>query len=99
MPGSSWGIFTIACTIPIALLVGWYMYRLRPGKTVEASLIGATLTLAAVVVGNWIPGSPWEGWFSLGKGQTVFALCAYGFIASVLPVWMLLARAITCRAF
>jgi len=91
IPGSSWGVFTIACTIPIALLVGWYMYRFRPGKTVEASLIGATLTLAAVVVGNWIPGSPWEGWFSLGKGQTVFALCAYGFVASVLPVWLLLA--------
>ncbi len=91
VPGSSWGVFTIACTIPIALFVGWYMYRLRPGKTVEASLIGAALTLAAVVVGNWIPGSPWEGWFSLGKGQTVFALCAYGFVASVLPVWLLLA--------
>ncbi len=91
VPGSSWGVFTIACTIPIALFVGWYMYHLRPGKTVEASLIGAALTLAAVVVGNWVPGSPWEGWFSLGKGQTVFALCAYGFIASVLPVWLLLA--------
>jgi carbon starvation protein len=91
VPGSSWGVFTIACTIPIALLVGWYMYRFRPGKTVEASLIGATLTLAAVVAGNWIPGSPWEGYFALGKGQTVFALCAYGFVASVLPVWLLLA--------
>jgi carbon starvation protein len=91
VPGSSWGVFTIACTIPIALFVGWYMYRLRPGKTAEASLIGAALTITAVVVGNWIPGSPWEGWFSLGKGQTVFALCAYGFVASVLPVWLLLA--------
>ncbi len=91
VPGSSWGVFTIACTIPIALFVGWYMYRLRPGKTVEASLIGAALTITAVVVGNWVPGSPWEGWFSLGKGQTVFALCAYGFVASVLPVWLLLA--------
>jgi carbon starvation protein len=91
IPGSSWGVFTIACTIPIALLVGWYMYRFRPGHTVEASLIGATLTLAAVVAGNWIPGSPWESYFALGKGQTVFALCAYGFVASVLPVWLLLA--------
>ncbi len=91
IPGSSWGVFTIACTIPIALLVGWYMYRFRPGRTVEASLIGATLTLAAVVAGNWIPGSPWGGYFALGKGQTVLALCAYGFIASVLPVWLLLA--------
>lgn len=91
VPGSSWGVFTIACTIPIALLVGWYMYRFRPGHTVEASLIGAALTLAAVVAGNWIPGSPWENYFALGKGQTVFALCAYGFVASVLPVWLLLA--------
>jgi carbon starvation protein len=91
VPGSSWGVFTIACTIPIALLVGWYMYRFRPGRTVEASLIGATLTLTAVVVGNWIPGSPWEGYFALGKGQTIVALCVYGFIASVLPVWLLLA--------
>jgi carbon starvation protein len=91
VPGSSWGVFTIACTIPIALFVGWYMYRLRPGRTVEASLIGGALTLAAVVVGNWVPGSSWEGWFALGKGQTVFALCAYGFVASVLPVWLLLA--------
>jgi carbon starvation protein len=91
VPGSSWGVFTIACTIPIALLVGWYMYRFRPGKTVEASLIGAMLTLAAVVIGNWVPGSPWESYFALGKGQTILALCAYGFIASVLPVWLLLA--------
>jgi carbon starvation protein len=90
IPGSSWGTFTIACTIPIALLVGVYMYRIRPGAVVEASLIGAALTLAAVVVGNWVPGSPWERYFSMTKGQTTFALCAYGFVASVLPVWLLL---------
>lgn len=88
--GSSWGTFTIACTIPIALFVGFYMYRLRKGRVLEASLIGAVLTLAATVAGNWIPGSPLEGWFSLTKGQTVLALTAYGFVASVLPVWMLL---------
>lgn len=90
IPGSSWGTFTIACTIPIALFVGLYMYRIRPGAVVQASLIGAVLTLAAVVAGNWIPGSPWQGYFSLTKGQTVLALCIYGFVASVLPVWMLL---------
>src|SRR5262245_45100848 len=56
--GSSWGVFTIACTIPIALFVGLYMYRIRKGAVAEASLIGALLTLGAVVVGNWIPGSP-----------------------------------------
>ncbi|MGL4552952.1 MAG: carbon starvation CstA family protein, partial [Gemmataceae bacterium] len=88
--GSSWGTFTIACTIPIALLTGLYMYRIRKGAVVEASLIGAALTLAAVVAGNWVPGSALEPYFSLTKDQTVFALCAYGFVASVLPVWLLL---------
>jgi carbon starvation protein len=89
--GSSWGTFTIACTIPIALLTGLYMYRIRPGRIVEASLIGAGLTLGAVVAGNWVPGSVLEGWFSLTKGQTVLAVTIYGIVASVLPVWLLLA--------
>jgi carbon starvation protein len=88
--GSSWGTFTIACTIPIALLVGLWMYRLRPGRIVEASVVGGVLTLAAVVAGNWIPGSPLEGFFSLTREQTILALCLYGFIAAVLPVWLLL---------
>lgn len=88
--GSSWGTFTIACTIPIALFVGLYMYRLRKGHVVEASAIGAIATLAATVAGNWIPGSPWEGYFSLSRNATISAICLYGFIASVLPVWMLL---------
>jgi carbon starvation protein len=90
LPGSSWGTFTIFCTIPIALFVGLYMYRIRKGKIVEASLIGASATLAAVVIGNWVPGSALETVFSLGRGQTVWALTIYGFIASVLPVWLLL---------
>jgi carbon starvation protein len=90
VPGSSWGTFTIACTIPIALLVGLWMYRIRKGRVVEASLIGGTLTLAAVVAGNWIPGSSLEGIFSLTREQTIFTLCIYGFIAAVLPVWLLL---------
>jgi carbon starvation protein len=90
VPGSSWGTFTIACTIPIALLMGLYMYRLRPGKVTEASLLGAAAVLIAVIAGNWIPGSPLEGIFSLTKSQTILALTIYGFIASVLPVWLLL---------
>jgi carbon starvation protein len=90
VPGSSWGTFTIACTIPIALCMALYMYRLRRGKILEASLLGAAATLAAVVVGNWVPGSALEGWFSLSKSQTILALTAYGFVASVLPVWLLL---------
>jgi carbon starvation protein len=66
------------------------MYRIRKGKVVEASLIGAALTFAAVIAGNWIPGSSLEGTFSLTKGETVLALTGYGFVASVLPVWLLL---------
>lgn len=91
IPGSSWGTFTIACTIPIALAMGLYVTKLRKGQgIVAASLWGAAAVLAAVVVGNWIPGSPLEKFFSLSKNQTIFALCAYGFIAAVLPVWLLL---------
>jgi carbon starvation protein len=90
IPGSSWGTFTIACTIPIALFVGLWMYRIRKGHVVEASLIGGVGVLGATVLGAWIPGSPLESIFSLGKEATILALCGYGFIASVLPVWLLL---------
>jgi carbon starvation protein len=90
VPGSSWGLFTIACTIPIALFVGLYMYKIRKGKVVEASLLGAAGVLAGVIIGNYIPGSPLEPYFSLSKGATIWALCGYGFVASVLPVWLLL---------
>ena len=90
VPGSSWGTFTIACTIPIALFVGWYMYRLRKGKVVEASIIGGVAVLGATVAGALVPGSPLEPYFSLSRDGAVFALAAYGFIAAVLPVWLLL---------
>ena len=88
--GSSWGTFTIACTIPIALFVSFWMYKFRKGHVVEASAIGAVGVLFATVAGGWIHGTPLDAIFSLTKNQTIFALCAYGFIASVLPVWMLL---------
>jgi len=90
VPGSSWGTFTIACTIPIALAIGLYMYKLRKGRVVEASAIGAIAVLAATVLGNWIPGSALEPYFSLSRGGTILAICVYGFVASVLPVWLLL---------
>ncbi len=90
IPGSSWGVFTIACTIPIAFAVGLYMYKIRPGAVIEASIGGGIAVLAATWAGSLIPGSFLEPWFSLNKSQTIFALCGYGFIASVLPVWMLL---------
>jgi len=87
---SSWGTFTIACTIPIALFVGLWMYRIRPGKIVEASLIGATAVFAAVFVGHWVPGSALAPWFTLSHNGIILAIAGYGFIASVLPVWLLL---------
>jgi carbon starvation protein len=90
IPGSSWGTFTIFCTIPIALFVGLYMYKFRKGHIVEASILGAIGVLGATVAGNWIPGSPLEPYFSLSREGVTLSICIYGFIASVLPVWLLL---------
>jgi carbon starvation protein len=90
VPGSPWGTFTIACTIPIALGVGLYMYRIRKGKVVEASIIGGVLTLAATVFGGWVAEHGIGRWFSLSGTQIVWAMAIYGFVASVLPVWLLL---------
>ncbi len=87
---SPWGTFTIFLTIPIALFMGLYLYRIRPGRVGEVSAIGFVLLLAAVFSGHYIPGSPLEPFFSLGKGGLTVAMAAYGLIASILPVWMLL---------
>ncbi|CAG0982380.1 partial Peptide transporter CstA, partial [Burkholderiales bacterium] len=87
---SPWGTFTIFLTIPIALFMGLYLYRIRPGRVGEVSAIGFVLLLAAVFSGHYIPGSPLEPFFSLGKGGLTIAMAAYGLIASILPVWMLL---------
>ncbi len=89
--GSSWGTFTIACTIPIALLVGWWMYRIRPGKVVEASIIGGVLTLGATILGAWVQEHSIGHYFDLTNSQVTWSMAVYGFIASVLPVWVLLA--------
>ncbi|MBI3895169.1 MAG: carbon starvation protein A [Acidobacteria bacterium] len=88
--GSSWGTFTIFCTIPIALFVGLYLYRFRKGRVVEASLIGAALVFVATWAGSYIPGSPLAPIFNLSQRQVTIAIMAYGFFASVLPVWVLL---------
>jgi carbon starvation protein len=87
---SPWGTFTIASTIPIALFMGLYMYKIRPGKVVETTVIGVTLLILAVVFGHDVANSEAAGWFTLQRNTLVFAMAAYGFIASVLPVWMLL---------
>ena len=87
---SSWGTFTIAMTIPIALFVGLWMYRIRPGKIVEASLIGVVGVLAAVIAGAAVPHSFLEPYFTFSKNGIIITIAVYGFIASVLPVWLLL---------
>jgi carbon starvation protein len=87
---SSWGTFTIAMTIPIALLVGLWMYRIRPGRIAEASVIGVIGVLLCVILGSYVPGSFLEPYFSLSRDGIVLSLILYGFIASVLPVWLLL---------
>jgi carbon starvation protein len=87
---SSWGTFTIAATIPIALLMGLWMFKFRKGKTVEATIIGVILLTLAVVLGKYIPGSPFASWFTFDHKTLTFLLAGYGFLASVLPVWLLL---------
>ncbi len=87
---STWGVFTIACSIPIAFLMGQWMYKIRPGRIAEASVLGVVLLLAAVVAGEPIARSAVASWFHLSKTGLEIALPTYGFIAAVLPVWMLL---------
>ncbi|WP_030929019.1 carbon starvation CstA family protein [Streptomyces sp. NRRL S-646] len=91
LAASPWGTFSIAMTIPIALLMGFYLRVLRPGRVAEVSLIGVALLLLALVAGRWVAESSWAGTFTLAPSTLVVWLVAYGFIASILPVWMLLA--------
>ena len=88
---SPWGLFTIACTIPIALLMGAWMKRWRPGKVGEASLLGAALLIGALIAGGSVASHPaLAAAFTQSGTSITWMLIAYGFIASVLPVWMLL---------
>ena len=87
---SAWGTFTIAATIPIALLMGLWMFKFRKGRTKEATAIGVVLLTLAVIAGRYVPGSAIGGWFTFSKEALTILLCLYGFLASVLPVWLLL---------
>ncbi len=91
LTNSPWGFFTIAATIPIALFMGVYMRYLRPGKIMEVSIIGFVLMMAAIIFGENIAQSSLAPLFTLDGKQLVWALVIYGFVASVLPVWLLLA--------
>jgi carbon starvation protein len=89
---SPWGSFSIAMTIPIAILMGIYLRFLRPGRVLEVSAIGVALLILAIIGGGWIAeSSPYAEAWTFSGNQITFALIAYGFIASVLPVWVLLA--------
>jgi len=92
LKASPWATFTLAMTIVIALFLGVYLRFFRPGRVLEASLIGFVLVLFAVVAGRWVGDSPsWSHVFTLSGLALAFALIIYGYIASTLPVWLLLA--------
>ncbi len=89
---SPWGVFSIAMTIPIALFMGCYLRFLRPGRVAEVSLIGVALLLLAVASGNWVAETSWgASWLNLSPITLSWLIIIYGFAASVLPVWLLLA--------
>jgi carbon starvation protein len=90
LQASAWGTFTIGLSIPLALFMGWYMYRFRKGRIAEATVIGVVGMLLAVVLGKPVAASAIGPWFTLSREQLIVAMAAYGFVASVLPVWMLL---------
>jgi carbon starvation protein CstA len=92
LKGSPWGTFTVFCTIPIGLIMGIYSRFIRPGRIGEMSLLGAALLLLALIYGRTASESPEIApWFTFGGETLALAVIGYGFVASVLPVWLLLA--------
>src|SRR5262249_57702504 len=90
--GSPWGTFTVFCTIPIALLMGIYARFIRIGRIGEMSAIGVVLLMASLLYGRTVAESPQlAGYFDLTRSPLALVIIGYGFVASVLPVWLLLA--------
>ncbi|GAB2868692.1 carbon starvation CstA family protein [Nocardioides pacificus] len=87
---SPWGVFSIGLTIPIALFMGWYLRTLRPGKVLEVTGIGVVLLLLAIAGGSYVEEMGLESALTLDKETLTLMLVGYGFVASILPVWMLL---------
>src|SRR5580692_9658303 len=89
LKASPWGVFTIAMTIPIALLMGFYLRHLRPGKVLEVSFLGFVLVLIAIWGGQWASQTPTVApWFTLTAPALAIVIIIYGFAASALPVWL-----------
>lgn len=89
---SPWGVFSVALTIPIALFMGVYLRFLRPGKVSEVSWIGFAMLIAAIVAGGWVAETEWgQALFTLDRVTIAWGIIIYGFVAAVLPVWLLLA--------
>ncbi|MEK6618863.1 MAG: carbon starvation CstA family protein, partial [Nitrospirota bacterium] len=87
---NAWGTFTIAMTIPIGFLMGFYLERFRPGRIGEVSALGVVLLLASVILGRSVAQSSFAGWFEFERHTLVWPLAGYVFLASVLQLWMLL---------
>jgi len=89
---SPWGVFSVSMTIPIALFMGCYLRWIRPGRITEISIIGFVLLIAAIIAGGWIADTEWgAALFTLDRTTIAWGIIIYGFIAAVLPVWLLLA--------
>jgi carbon starvation protein len=89
---SPWGVYSVGLTLPIALFMGVYLRFIRPGKVMEVSVIGFVLLMFAIVSGRWVAESAWGAeLFSLDRTAIAWLIIVYGFIAAVLPVWLLLA--------
>lgn len=92
MKHSPWATSTVAATIPIAVLMGCYLHHLRPGRVLEATILGVSLLIFAVIGGGWIEADPQlRVWFDFDAPSLALMVIAYGFAAAVLPVWLLLA--------
>ncbi|MER3422423.1 MAG: carbon starvation protein A, partial [Nitrospiraceae bacterium] len=87
---NAWGTFTVAMTVPIAFLMGFYLQKFRPGRVDEMSVIGVGLLIIAVILGRIVGQSELASWFHFERATLVWLLAGYGFLASVLPGWMLL---------
>jgi carbon starvation protein len=92
LANSPWGVFTIGMTVPIAMFMGLYMFKSTPGeiKIAGPSAIGVVLLIASVIGGRWFAASAYTSWLTFTPHEITVLMCVYGFVASVLPVWLLL---------